>query len=503
MASQGVSRTGAFAAFNQPQASRTSASVLYSDDEKQHLRRANQSYQDLQLASAGSSQELDHQAEQQLLDNRSGIPVVKQVLKVFGIIAGTGLLLGGMYSILVIPAVSVAKNSCRFTLPEVNAGHQTAWTNCLMLVSVDKAMAFWRIYLLNFWWRVYGGMFVLAEMLTILGWRHLTRYEQWTAWTVLVWGGLVYAIYPLIGSSYAGVHFLWSGYPQSLWCFWKFSKVTAREIAESRYARVYMSGIIVLGFLQAFYLAAIQYVLSPSASDTERTLFRLVLHPATWEAVLSFYREAARGIHEDVGPRKVVSMIMPLTIASIYGRFLIVQVENVGDIFLLNVTLALFETMGRLTTRDKDAWFVRILRGPRRMEINLAEERCREVRQYYTFLAMLVDYAGTVLAAIFYYWSRISAGGKVPSVSLVFGNMLVQLFTNAIADLANMSFDVKFHGLTFMEPLKKALKYPKTLALCLLEFLLGGAFVIWQVLNIFCPLEDEKGRILLQFCPQL
>ena len=54
--------------------------------------------------------------------------------------------------------------------------------------------------------------------------------------------------------------------------------------------------------------------------------------------------------------------------ASLYGRFLLLQLENVGSVVVLNFMLACFAIAGALNDRGSDAWWLTTIYGGERVK---------------------------------------------------------------------------------------------------------------------------------------
>lgn len=63
---------------------------------------------------------------------------------------------------------------------------------------------------------------------------------------------------------------------------------------------------------------------------------------------------------------QVCFVVWPVLYSSLYGRFLLLQLSNVGSVVVMNFMFACFDIAGALADRGSDAWWLKLLYGSER-----------------------------------------------------------------------------------------------------------------------------------------
>lgn len=134
------------------------------------------------------------------------------------------------------------------------------------------------------------------------------------------------------------------------------------------------------GQVNTLYLFVIPRVLTLRSSDVlggmALTVVRLGVHPVIWGSVLLFFRSVQRHIGHVHNMQQLCFLVWPVLYSTLYGRFLLLQLENVGSVVVMNFLIACFTISSDLIERGTDAPWVSFLYGKRaRDALNAVEVR--------------------------------------------------------------------------------------------------------------------------------
>lgn len=134
------------------------------------------------------------------------------------------------------------------------------------------------------------------------------------------------------------------------------------------------------GQVNTLYLFVIPRVLTLRSSDAlggmALTVVRLGVHPVIWGSVLFFFRSVQRHIGHVHNMQQLCFLVWPVLYSTLYGRFLLLQLENVGSVIVMNFLIACFTISSDLIERGADAPWVSFLYGKRTKDaLNAVEVR--------------------------------------------------------------------------------------------------------------------------------
>ena len=141
-------------------------------------------------------------------------------------------------------------------------------------------------------------------------------------------------------------------------------------------------------------------------------------------------------------------IVWPLLYSSLYGRFLLLQLDNVGSIVIMNFMFACFQIADMLMDRGGDAWWLSLLYGERAkdaMQATYVVDEMELVNQ----LASSMCEAGSILAAsaLLSFGGVATSPGVPPNHQLIWFNAFVQLATTLIFQFINIVACGKFHDI--------------------------------------------------------
>lgn len=93
------------------------------------------------------------------------------------------------------------------------------------------------------------------------------------------------------------------------------------------------------------------------------TVIRLVVHPVIWSIVLFYFRTIQRHVGRVKDLTQMCFIVWPVMYASLYGRFLLLQLNSVGSIVVMNFMMACFQIAGELNDRGMDDFWLFLLYG--------------------------------------------------------------------------------------------------------------------------------------------
>lgn len=124
---------------------------------------------------------------------------------------------------------------------------------------------------------------------------------------------------------------------------------------------------LLAGQINTLYLFVIPRLLTLRSSQALRgmglTLVRFLVHPLIWGSVQFYFRSVQRHIGSVKNLQQISFLVWPALYSSLYGRFLLLQLENVGSVVIMNFLLACFTISSSLIDRGQDSMWISFLYG--------------------------------------------------------------------------------------------------------------------------------------------
>lgn len=150
-------------------------------------------------------------------------------------------------------------------------------------------------------------------------------------------------------------------------------------------------------------------------------------------------------------------IVWPILYSSLYGRFLLLQLENVGSVVILNFMFACFHIAGMLNDRGGDHWWLSLLYGERAKDAMQATRVVDEIELVNQLAGSMCEAASIVAAsALLSFGGVATSPGVPPDNQLIWFNAAVQLATTLIFNFIEIAACGKFHNIEWRKV------YPKS-----------------------------------------
>lgn len=260
---------------------------------------------------------------------------------------------------------------------------------------------------------------------------------------------------------------------------------------------------MIAGQVNTIYLFVMPRLLTLRSSEAlggmGLTVIRVIVHPIIWTSVLFLFRSVQRHIGSVDNLKQTAFMVWPILYSTLYGRFLLLQLEDAGSIIMMNFLFACVQLGLMLQGRGSDALWLGWLYGKRaRDAMEVSMEVDEEAMAYlFGFYAMEM---GSILAAsaLLTFGSVASVPGIPPDASTIWVNAIAQLGTTVVFSSLEFMFGNKFHNYEWAKVYPKSIA--KLLAYVLPVLIIGGSRLCVELLMLFCPKQYEEHGILLEQC---
>ena len=260
---------------------------------------------------------------------------------------------------------------------------------------------------------------------------------------------------------------------------------------------------LLAGQVNTIYLFVMPRLLTLRSSDAlggmGLTVVRVVVHPVIWASVLFLFRSVQRHIGSVDNLKQTTFMVWPVLYSTLYGRFLLLQLEDAGSIIMMNFLFACVQLGLMLQGRGSDATWLGWMYGKRARD---AMEVSMEVDEYvmaYGFSVYAME-MGSILAAsaMLTFGSVASLPGVPPKVGTIWVNAVAQVGTTFVFSSFEFIFGNKFHNYQWDKVYPKSVL--RLLAYVLPVLVIGGSRLCVELLMLFCPKHYEDHGILLEQC---
>lgn len=229
------------------------------------------------------------------------------------------------------------------------------------------------------------------------------------------------------------------------------------------------------------------------------TIVRLFVHPVVWTVTLFFFRTVMRHIGRVKDLTQTCFIIWPLLYSSLYGRFLLLQLDSVGSVVVLNFMFACFNIAGELDNRGSDAWWLSLIYGERAKDAMQATKVVDEMELVNQLATNMMEGASILAAsALLSFGGVATSPGIPPDNSLIWYNAAIQLVTMFVFNFFEIIACGKFHNLEWRKVYPRSTARFLTYVMVMLT--IGGARLCIELLLLFCPKYYDEYGILMEQC---
>jgi hypothetical protein len=150
-------------------------------------------------------------------------------------------------------------------------------------------------------------------------------------------------------------------------------------------------------------------------------------------------------------------IMWPIIYSSMYGRFLLLQLDSVGSVIVLNFMFACFHIAGQLDGRGSDAWWLSLIYGERAKDAMQSTKVVDEMELVNQLAGSMMEASSIVAsAALLSFGGVATSPGVPPDQSLIWYNAAMQLVTTLVFNFVEIVACGKYNALEW----KKV--YPKS-----------------------------------------
>jgi hypothetical protein len=257
------------------------------------------------------------------------------------------------------------------------------------------------------------------------------------------------------------------------------------------------------GQVNTVYLFVMPRLLTLRSSDAlggmGLTVIRVVVHPMIWSSVLFFFRSVQRHIGSVDNLKQTTFMVWPILYSTLYGRFLLLQLEDAGSIIMMNLLFACVQLGWVLQGRGSDALWLEWIYGKRARDTMDISTELDEYVMAQGFGVYAMEMASILSAsALLTFGSVASVRGIPPDKSTIWLNALAQVGTTFIFSSLEFIFGSKFHKYEWEAVYPKSIT--RLLAYMLPVLIIGGSRLCVELLMLFCPTYYDDRGLLLEQC---
>ena len=195
-------------------------------------------------------------------------------------------------------------------------------------------------------------------------------------------------------------------------------------------------------------LLAVPFMLKENSTMWEKMLTRLVLHPLLWESCLCVMRFAARQYQNYDYNTGGAFMGYIYSYYSIFGRFMLLQLQGAGQVVFINLALSLVTICFRVLFTEFDEFIMVLQHGTRTTRAIVSTENEAKLKAHETYSSMVAEYSGIIIAGVFGRMYLIqSSPGQVPDITQVAVDTSVQIVMAFMVDFAVLKIDGFCHGI--------------------------------------------------------
>ncbi|KAL4422698.1 hypothetical protein ABPG75_008895 [Micractinium tetrahymenae] len=368
------------------------------------------------------------------------------------------------------------------------------------------AKLFWLLF-----WMVQQGWVVVFMPLcawAMCGPKAFTRREKWLVGIVMMLAmGTLCVLSPRFGYSINHISVM----NVTIWASFIAMIISAHAIR--RYTGSKQAGTrwfffnLCTGQAMTFYSFLLPMAITARANDALNgmglTIVRLVVHPAIWAAVLTWFRFIVRNLGYIPEMTAAIYMSYPVVYASMYGRFLLLSLDNVGSVVIMNLIFACFDLASKLGDRASDGLLLKLLFGERGRDVITASRDSDDRRMSETFTVLAYEMASIFAASsIFSFGGVALAPGARPDHVSIWTNALAQAATTLVFTFLGMVMEGKYHNFEWKKSyMHDGKSWRKMLVIYFLIAICTGGKLCTDLIALFCPVYyPSEDMVLLEQC---
>ena len=192
-------------------------------------------------------------------------------------------------------------------------------------------------------------------------------------------------------------------------------------------------------------------------------------------------------------------IVWPFIYSSLYGRFLLLQLDSVGSTVILNFMFDCFDIASALDDRGSDGWWLGWLYGERARDAMQATKLVDEIELVNQLCGTMMEAGSIVAASALLSFGQVTATpGVPPNSSLIWSNAALQMVTTVGFNFIQIIACGKYHNLEWRKV------YPRRifrfLGWVMLVLTIGASRLCVELLLLFCPKYYDEYGILLEQC---
>lgn len=260
---------------------------------------------------------------------------------------------------------------------------------------------------------------------------------------------------------------------------------------------------LVAGQVNTVYLFVLPRILTSRSSEALGgmgiTVVRLIIHPVIWASVLFLFRSVQRHVGHVDNLKQMGFLVWPVLYATLYGRFLLLQLEDVGSIIMMNFLIACVSIGLQLQGRGSDNLWLGWMYGRKARDAMEVSMDVDEYAMVQTFSLFAMEMASILAASALLTFGRVtSVPGVPPNTKTIWINAVAQLATTIVFSSFEFIFGKKFHTFEWEKVYPRSIY--KLLAYVLPVMAIGGSRLCVELLLLFCPKHYDEHGILLEQC---
>lgn len=260
---------------------------------------------------------------------------------------------------------------------------------------------------------------------------------------------------------------------------------------------------LIAGQVNTVYLFVLPRILTLRSSDAlggmGLTVIRILVHPIIWAFVLFMFRSVQRHIGHVDNLKQMSFLVWPVLYATLYGRFLLLQLEDVGSIIMMNFLLACVSIGIQLQGRGSDGMWLGWMYGKRARDAMEVSEDVDEYTMAQNFSIFAMEMASILSASSLLTFGAVaSVPGVPPNMKTIWTNAIAQLATTVVFSSLEFTFGKKFHNFEWEKVYPRSVH--KLLAYVLPVLVIGGSRLCVELILLFCPKYYDEYGLLLEQC---
>eukprot|EP00887_Chlorella_sp_A99_P001579 scaffold8.g1579.t1 len=256
--------------------------------------------------------------------------------------------------------------------------------------------------------------------------------------------------------------------------------------------------------LTILYMALMSKIITARSGDSLNGLgifiFRYFFHPVVWGLYIFFIRNVLRYLGPIPHLFHTILLTYPCIYLSIFGRFLLLQLSNVGSIVIQAMAQSAFMIAGALGDRERDGLFLKRMHGHRAALAVSAAPTVDGDELAFIFMESLAEYAGIIVVALVVPFAQISQTQQPPDRQQVWLNAILQILIQLVQDFCILSLKRKYHSFDWHTAYRAANGLGKLCFHQCFIWLFGSPVLAVEILSMFCPVYSPDTGVVMMPC---